>query len=137
MKSSKLKLSHIASLTVQQLTQFLQVTPARASYLRGLAQFQIIPSIGPKIAERVVSMGYFSLDELQGVDPVDLTNRMELHLGCWEDPCVEDAMRCIVHHASHPGNELSWFDFTAERKQYRSQHGYPATRPTTAWYDKR
>ncbi len=56
-------------------------------------------------------------------------------LGYWVDPCVEDALRCIVYHANNPNSDKCWFDFTEGRKSYRAQNGYPATRPSLAWYE--
>lgn len=137
LRSSKIKLRDIAEMDLTSLSECLQSSSERATYICGLAQLQSIPSIGPKVAERVVRMGYTSLKALAQVDGADLYNRMEQWLGYWEDPCLEDSLRCIVHHAKHPESELNWFDFTEERKRYREQYGYPSSRPTTAWYEKK
>lgn len=122
---------------VSMLSRYLKSSLERASYLHGMAQFQSIPSIGPKVAQRVVDLGYYSLEEIANKDGSDLINCWEEQCGYWEDPCLEDAFRCIVHHANDPESNKSWFDFTSERKRYREQYGYPATRPTIPWYDKR
>ncbi|GAB6929076.1 hypothetical protein JCM10914A_30590 [Paenibacillus sp. JCM 10914] len=136
LRLNRLKLSDIARMDIQQLSSVLDIADSRAEYIRGLAQFQTVPSIGPKVAERVVKMGYYALDEIKDEDGAELTDRMEASLGTWEDPCVEDSFRCIIHHANHPDSEKLWHDFTEERKRFREKHGYPSTRPTLSWYDK-
>jgi hypothetical protein len=95
----------------------------------------LIPSIGPKVAQRVIDLGYYSVKEIKNEDGADLINRLEEHYGYWEDPCVEDSLRCIVHYANRPNSEKSWFDFTEERKRYRQEYGYPIERPQLAWYE--
>ncbi|MER2118942.1 MAG: helix-hairpin-helix domain-containing protein [Solibacillus sp.] len=137
LRKCKVKLNEIALMDIQQLTACLQSTYERAKYLRGLAQFQAIPSIGPKLAQWVTELGYYSLEELKNKDGADLTNRLEEQFGYWEDPCVEDSLRCIVHHANYSNSEKSWWHFTDERKQYRELNGYPDSRPTTPWHDKK
>ncbi|MFB6467840.1 helix-hairpin-helix domain-containing protein [Cytobacillus sp. Hz8] len=115
----------------------LQCTEERAKYLRALAEFQTIPSIGPKSAQEVIDLEFFSLEEIKNEEGADLINRLESLYGFWEDPCVEDTLRCIVHHANHRDSGKSWWDFTEERKKYRIQYGYPSTRPQTPWYEKK
>lgn len=137
LRKCKVKLNEIALMEIQQLTACLQSTHERAKYLRGLAQFQAIPSIGPKLAQWVTEMGYYSLEELKNEDGADLTNRLEEQFGYWEDPCVEDSLRCIVHHANYSDSEKSWWHFTDERKRYRELNGYPDSRPATPWHDKK
>lgn len=137
LRKSKVKLNKIASLEAAQLSEYLHSSYERAKYLRALAQFQEVPSIGPKLAQLVTELGYTSLEELKNEEGAGLTNRMEEQFGYWEDPCVEDSLRCIIHHANHPDSEKSWWHFTDERKQYREENGYPDTRPTTPWYEKK
>lgn len=136
LRTFKVTVRELAHLEVKQLAGLLQVPEERAYYLRALAQFQSIPSIGPRMAEALVELGYYSLVELRDEDGADLVNRYEQRLGYWVDPCVEDSFRCVVHHARHPQSEKSWFDFTEERKNYRARYGYPATRPAIPWHAK-
>jgi len=135
LRSYKIKLNTVADLDTADLAGILGSSPERAGYLRALAQFQAIPSIGPRIAERVAALGYGSLDELKPLNGPELLEQLETHFGFWEDPCLEDALWCMVHHANHPDSEQSWFDFTDARKEYRKEHGYPETRPKTAWHE--
>ena len=50
LRSSKVKLNEIAGMNVPLLSECLKSSFERAKYLRALAQFQSIPSIGPKLA---------------------------------------------------------------------------------------
>ncbi|WP_168120244.1 helix-hairpin-helix domain-containing protein [Paenibacillus sp. HB172176] len=125
----------IAGMSPQELSIMLQVPEERARQLRGLAEFQAVPSIGPKVAQRVADMGYHSLQDLAERSGPELIDEWERQCGYWEDPCLEDAYWCLAHHARHPGSERKWHDFTEERKAYRARHGYPAERPTKAWHE--
>lgn len=131
----KVKLAKMADMEIASLKKCLGSSLERAKYLKALAEFQSVPSIGPKIAQGVVEMGYYSLDEVKNKDGSELINQMEEHLGCWQDPCVEDSLRCIVHFANDRESDKNWWDFTSERKRYREQFGYPVTRPTKAWHE--
>ena len=92
LRAFKVKLNDIANLDTAQLSQMLEITRERANMLKGLAMFQSVPSIGPKVAARVVDMGYYSLDEIKDLDGADFIDKMEVHLGYWEDPCLEDGL---------------------------------------------
>ncbi|MGX9134342.1 helix-hairpin-helix domain-containing protein [Rummeliibacillus sp. JY-2-4R] len=135
LKACKIKLKDISSMDLSILSQCLEVTMERAKYLRALAIFQTVPSIGPKVAQRVVDLGYNSLSEIKNMKGSELFNRWEEKCEYWEDPCLEDAFRCIVYYANDPESDKSWFDFTEERKNDRKQYGYPDTRPKLAWYE--
>ena len=137
LRRCKVKLSEIADMDVSSIAKCLKSSFGRAKYLRALAQFQSIPSIGPKLAQWVTELGFYSLHEIKNEDGANLTDRLEKLFGYWEDPCVEDSLRCIIYHANYPDSEKSWWYFTDERKQYREEYGYPATRPATPWYEKK
>ncbi|WP_404450663.1 helix-hairpin-helix domain-containing protein [Virgibacillus necropolis] len=135
LRANKIKLSEISQMDTSDLAIALEAPLERSTYIRGLAIFQTIPSIGPKLANLVIDLGYYSFDDFKGETGAALTNRAEKQYGYWMDPCVEDSLRCVVYHAHYPGCDKKWFDFTAERKAYREQNGYPKTRPELAWYD--
>jgi hypothetical protein len=135
LRTCKKKLNEIADMDLTPLSECLRSSLKRAQYLRALAQFQ--STIGPKLAQWVTELEFYSLEEIKNEQGADLTDRLEPKFGYWEDPCVEDALRCIVHHANYPDSEKSWWGFTDERKQYREQYGYPPTRPTIPWYEKK
>ena len=134
LRRCKVKLSEIADMDVSSLSKCLKSSFERAKYLRALAQFQSIPSIGPKLAQWITELGFYSLEEIKNEEGPNLTDKLEELFGYWEDPCVEDSLRCIVHYANYPDSEKSWFDFTEERKRYRQEYGYPIDRPQLAWH---
>lgn len=135
LRMNKITIKEIAGLNPEDLSSMMQIHKQRAKELVALAEFQQIPSIGPVIAQGVVDLGYYSLKDLKGIDGVKLLDDLETMNGYWEDPCVEDAMRLISHYAEHGDTGKQWFDFTEERKRYRKQYGYPATRPITPWHE--
>lgn len=117
------------------LSEIMHCSLEKAKMIKALAEFQTVPSIGPKLAKLVVNMGIYSLDEIKNEDGAAMTDRLEKQNGYWVDPCVEDSFRCIIYHAIHPESEKCWYDFTPERKAYRTKFGYPATRPTVSWQE--
>jgi Pathogenicity locus len=100
-----------------------------------LAEFQTIPSIGIKFAEDLVFLGYYSLNELKNKDGAELTDEYERKKGFWIDPCVEDQFRLVVNYANTNDTKKTWWNFTEERKKYRFENGYPASRPKKAWHE--
>lgn len=136
LRKAKIKIDEIHTLSVERLKTILEVPAERARMIRALAEFQTIPSIGLSIAEALVQrLKTYSIKEIKDRDPADLLNELEKRLGYWVDPCVEDQIRCIIHHANNPESEYQWFNFTEERKKYRAQYGYPSDRPKTPWYE--
>jgi hypothetical protein len=136
LRANKIRLGDIASYPVDELAILLNVDNMRAMELHALVEFQLIPSIGIKFAQDLISMGYYSLDELREKDGARLVEEFELMNGYWIDPCVEDQFRLVVDYAQNSDNHKVWWDYTQERKEYRSQNGYPANRPKKAWFDK-
>ncbi|MGN9865984.1 helix-hairpin-helix domain-containing protein [Bacillus swezeyi] len=103
LRAARIKMKDTAELELSNLAQALNSPLARAKYIKALAQFQTVPSIGPKIiAQSVVDLGYDSFAEIKHETGADLIIRLEKLKGYWEDPCAEDALRCIVHYANHP-----------------------------------
>ncbi|SFE29661.1 Pathogenicity locus [Lentibacillus persicus] len=135
LRSSKVKLSEIHNLQLDDLIKILDITNERAKFLIGLSTFQQIPSIGYELAHKLVNLGYYSIDQIKDEEWAELFNRLEVRLGCWTDPCVEDQIICVIHHANNPDSEKQWFDFTRERKEFRQKFGYPKSRPKIPWYD--
>lgn len=130
LKRAKVRMGDLHPLSEIQLATLLQVSDERARELKALATFQRIPSIGPKMATTLVKeLHVFSLEEVKNQNPAHLFDRLEKNLGMRLDPCVEDQIRCVVNYANNPDSPLQWFDFTEERKKYRSVHGYPIDRP--------
>ena len=137
LRYNRIKINDIPKFQAQELSQILQVPVLRARELRALAEFQSIPSIGIKFAQNLISLGYYSLEELKRKDGARLLDELEHSTGTWIDPCVEDQCRLVVHFANQRDNKLNWWDFTEERKIYRLENGYPANRPRKAWFENR
>ncbi|MDA7026142.1 helix-hairpin-helix domain-containing protein [Bacillus sp. CLL-7-23] len=137
LRLAKVKQIKIPEIEIDRLAQFLDSSLKRAKYIKALAEFQMIPSIGPKIAQSVIDLGYYSLADMKDQTGAELINRLEKQKGYWHDPCAEDALRCIVHHANHPDSNKNWWHFTSERKKFRVQYGYPQDRPIKPWHERK
>jgi AraC-like DNA-binding protein len=134
LRANKVKLSEIHHHSVEHLRAILGISKIRAMELKALSEFQTIPSIGIQFALDLISLGFYSIQELKGKDPAKLVDRLERQVGAWIDPCVEDQVRLCVHYAEHFDNRVNWWDFTKERKAFRQQYGYPANRPKMPWH---
>lgn len=129
LRRNKVKLSSIQYYTNEELAEMLSIDVLRAKTLIAHAQFQQIPSIGPQFVKSLTLLELYSLTELQEKDGAKLIDQYEQKCGFSVDPCVEDQFRLAVHYANNPETEKKWWDFTDERKAYRTAHGYPANRP--------
>lgn len=136
LKVSKIKVSDIPKYKSIELSKILNVPEIRAMEIIAHVEFQSIPSIGINFAKDLISMGYYSLDELKDKDGAKLIDELEQLTGVWIDPCIEDQCRLVVHYANQRDNNKKWWDFTSERKKYRLENGYPANRPKKAWFEK-
>ncbi len=135
LKKAGIILKNIANHPVDELQHILNTTAQRANELFASYQFQTVPSIGAKFAEDLIVMGYYSLAALKHKTGEQLIDQLEQQMGCWIDPCVEDQCRLVVHFANTGDRTKNWWHFTEERKAFRSQHGYPASRPRKAWFE--
>jgi len=135
LKKNGIKMSRLAEFAADEICVLLNTGKQRANEILAMITFQGIPSIGPKFAQDLISLGYYAINELVDKDGPMLFNELERKQGFWTDPCVEDQFWLAVHFANHPGSKKNWWDFTAERKAYRAKYGYPAERPETAWHE--
>ena len=135
LRANKIKVSDITEYLVDDLCALLHVPPTRAKEIYALAEFQSVPSVGIKFAYDLISLGYFSLDDLKDKNGAKMIEDLELLTGTWIDPCVEDQCRLVVDYANNRDNSKKWWDFTEERKKYRLENGYPANRPQKAWFE--
>ncbi|HWK07628.1 MAG TPA: helix-hairpin-helix domain-containing protein [Puia sp.] len=135
LRANGIKLKEIHHHSIRELRSMLDVSEIRAMELKAMSEFQSIPSIGKRFAENLLQLGFYSLKEIRGKDPAKLLDKLELYIGAWIDPCVEDQFRLVVHYADHPDSVRNWWDFTSERKVFRQKKGYPANRPEKPWFD--
>ncbi|MEM6632257.1 MAG: helix-hairpin-helix domain-containing protein [Bacteroidota bacterium] len=136
LRRHKIKIQDILTYAPDELEPLLHVSPQRAKELHALAVFQQISSIGIKFAEDLIFLGFYSLDELAGEDGAKLTDAYEKRKGYRIDSCVEDQFRLAVYVANTQDYSKTWWDFTAERKQFRAEKGYPKDRPSREWHEE-
>jgi hypothetical protein len=129
LKEKKITQKALADYAIDEIVAVLNPEPRREKVLYALFEFQSIPSIGLQFAKDLIFMEYYKLSELKHFNGHELLDSYEQKIGYKVDPCVEDQFRLIVAYANNPQIKKQWWDFTAERKAYRSKHGYPATRP--------
>jgi hypothetical protein len=135
LKQLKISQKILQDLAPDEIAETLHASHQRRKELAALAEFQSIPSLGVGFAKELIAQEYYALEQLKGKTAVELFNAYEQYCGCWADPCVEDSYRLLVHYAQHKDESKRWWNFTAERKAYREQFGFPADRPATAWYE--
>ena len=135
LRKNKIRIANILDFATDELELLLNATTERAKEIYALAEFQTVPSVGIKFAEDLVFLGYYSLNELKNKNGATLTDEYELKKGYWTDPCVEDQFRLVVNFANTNDKKKTWWDFTEERKKYRTKNGYPTSRPEKAWFE--
>lgn len=136
LRKHKLRVAELHGLTAAELHTRTGLPQPRARELCAHAEFQSIPSIGPRFAEDLLFLGYASLAEIRGHAGADLLEAYERRKGYRTDPCVEDQFRLVAYVAETGDRSRTWPDFTAERKAYRARYGYPADRPEASWTDR-
>ncbi|ASF40640.1 Pathogenicity locus [Halobacillus halophilus] len=136
LRKAKVKINDLNHFNTEDIARMLNTTFFKANTLKGLAEFQTVPSIGYQLAEKLVfKLDIYSLSEIKDRTAADLFDQLEKQLGVWTDSCVEDQIRCVINYANNPGSTKQWFDFTEERKGYRKLYGFPEDRPVKAWYE--
>src|SRR5258708_10084156 len=103
LRMNRIKFLEIHHQSLESLQSILNVSKIRAMELFALSQFQSLPSIGIRFAQDLISLGFYSLNDLKRRDPAKLTEKLEHQVGAWIDPCVEDQFRLVVHYTNHPG----------------------------------
>jgi hypothetical protein len=134
LKTKKVSQKMLQDYAPDEIAALLEASPERARELNALTVFQSIPSLGINFAEELISQGYYSLEQLKGKSAIELFNAFERHCGAWADPCVEDSYRLLVYYIETRDETKRWWDFTAERKAYRKEFGFPADRRVKPWY---
>jgi AraC-like DNA-binding protein len=135
LRSGKIRFSELYLYSKKEIQSCLGASQIRVLELFALSEFQSVPSIGIKIAHDLISLGYYSLDQLRNKQPAKLVYLLEKQIGAWIDPCIEDQFRLVIYYANHRGSKKNWWDFTKERKAYRLKHGYPQDRPSRPWHE--
>jgi hypothetical protein len=135
LKEQKISIKSLIDLAPDEIASIIKANAKRTREIGALIEFQSIPSLGIGFALELIEQGYYSLTQLKGKTAVELFDAYEKHVNAWADPCVEDSYRLLVHYIEHKDESKRWWDFTAERKAYRIQYGFPANRPGKPWYE--
>jgi len=135
LKKNGLNISRLKEFAADEIAVLLNSGIQRAKEIYASVAFQAIPSIGPKFAGDLISLGYYTIEDLVNKNPSAMLDDLERKQGFWTDPCVEDQFWLAVDYAMHGNTNKNWWDFTAARKRYRAENGYPADRPVLAWTD--
>ncbi|MBL0122605.1 MAG: helix-hairpin-helix domain-containing protein [Betaproteobacteria bacterium] len=78
------------------------------------SELEEIPSVGPSIAEDLISMGITRVAQLKGRSPEALYKKLCELTGERQDPCVLYTFRCAVYYASnakHDPEKLKWWNW--------------------------
>ena len=78
------------------------------------SELEQIPSVGPSIAQDLVSMGITRVAQLKGRSPEALFNQLRDMTGGYQDPCVLYTFRCAVYYATHTNHDpekLKWWNW--------------------------
>ena len=78
--------------------------------------FTDLPNIGRARAGDFVALGYTSPQQLVNADPFDLYQRLCVHSGVRQDPCVLDVFMSVTRFLSGEPPQ-PWWAYTAERKR--------------------
>jgi len=119
LKKNKLKIKNLNNFSIDEIEKVLNITEMRAKEIKALIEFQKISSIGIKFAHDLISLGYYSIEELKDKNGYDLFRNLEKLCGTSIDPCVEDQFRLVIYNANNLNSNKKWWDFTNERKKYR------------------
>src|SRR6202035_1645195 len=86
LRKNGLNQSRLKEFAADELAVLLNSGANRAKEVAALIIFQTIPSIGPKFARDLISIGYRTIDELAGKDAPGLLDELERKQGFWTDP---------------------------------------------------
>ncbi len=87
---------------------------AISRFEQALKELQVIPGVGPSIAQDLVNLGIRSVSDLEGKDPELLYVRHCAQRGMKVDRCVLYVFRCAVYFAetAHPEPEkCKWWNW--------------------------
>ena len=83
-----------------------------------LRDLQVIPGVGPSIAEDLWELGVRRVEDLRGKDPERLYEQRCKQQGVRIDRCLLYVFRCAVYFASHNKHDpelLKWWNWKDRR----------------------
>jgi hypothetical protein len=85
---------------------------------RPQSKLEVIPGVGPQIAQELEYIGVHKVRDLKGADPEKLYRDLCKLRGTHIDRCVLYVFRCAVYFASstvHTPELLKWWNWTDDR----------------------
>jgi len=79
-----------------------------------LKHFQIIPGVGPSIAQDLIDLGFQQIGELKSADPEEMYFRLCKISGGPLDRCLLYVFKCAVYfalHETHDPELLKWWNW--------------------------
>ena len=92
----------------------------KATVAANALQITDIPNVGKSIAEDLAGLGVNQPEQLIGVDPYELYDRINIATGKRHDPCLCDTFISAVRFMEGAPS-LPWWHYTDERKRYFAQ----------------
>jgi hypothetical protein len=83
-----------------------------------LKEFQTLPSVGKAGALDLWNMGFRSIEELKGKNPMELYEKLCHITGLRHDICVLYSFRCMVYFVTekdHENEKLKWWYWKDKR----------------------
>jgi hypothetical protein len=99
-----------------------------------LQELQIIPGVGPNLAQDLLDLGYCSTADLRGADPELMYQRLCGLRGQHIDRCVLYVFRCAVYYAGNSTYDpelLKWWNW----KDSKQPPCEPPRRGDDVWSD--
>jgi len=84
-----------------------------------LKEFQVIPGVGPNIAQDLMDLGYKSVEDLRCENPGTMYKDLMFLRGTHIDKCVLYVFRCAVYYASNSNPNpvlLKWWNWKDNKK---------------------
>lgn len=88
-----------------------------------LKDLQIIPGVGPSLAQDLIDLGITKVSDLQKHNPEELYEQLCIQVGRHVDRCVLYVFRCAVYFASeeeHDPELLKWWNWKDTPKRRRA-----------------
>ena len=92
----------------------MKMTEAEHKTKNPLKAFQVIPGVGPNIAQDFVDLGFVQVSNLRGKDPEQLYHDLCALRGAHVDRCVLYVFRLSVYFADNSFHEpelLKWWNW--------------------------
>ncbi len=102
LRKAKIRLADVASHTTKELSAATGISDHRCQELIALAELQTLGSVGLRIAQCLLTLGFPGPEKLKQGDPVEMYDRLAIDWDGPLDPCVEDTFRCAVAQARDP-----------------------------------